>query len=153
MSYTSIPQECPTRVSHKSVPQECPTRVSYKSVPQECPTRVSYKSVPQEFPTRVTHKSVLQECPTECPARVSYKSVIWTYWIFERVCIRVRGFHLVCFSDHVHILHLHMYVGLLSLSLYPKIYLQIRRTPNVVTVKSLHLDTCEMECRTKELYW
>ena len=76
MFYTSIPQECPTRVSHKSVPQECPTRVSHKSVPQECPTecptRVSYKSVPQEFPTRVTHKSVLQECPT----RVSHKSFL-----------------------------------------------------------------------------
>ena len=97
MSYKSVPQECPRRVSHKSVPQErpirvshksvlqeCPTRVSYKSVPQECPTRVSYKSVPQESPIRVSHKSVLQECATRvsyksdpqgCPTRVSYKSV------------------------------------------------------------------------------
>ena len=84
MSYKSVPQEFPTRVSRKSVPQECPTRVSHKSIPQECPTRVSYKSVPQECPTRVSHESVLQECPTrvsyksafqECPTRVSCKSV------------------------------------------------------------------------------
>ena len=95
MSYKTVPQEFPTRVSHKSVPQECPTRVSYKSVLQECltecptrvcdksvpyefPARVSYKSVPQECPTRVSrrlsHKRVPQECPSECPTRVSYKS-------------------------------------------------------------------------------
>ena len=72
MSYRSIPQECPTRVSHKSVPQECLTRVSYKSVPQECPTRVSHKSFLQECPTRVSYKSVLQECPR----RKSHKSVL-----------------------------------------------------------------------------
>ena len=29
----SVPNECPTGVSHKSVPQQCPARVSYKSVP------------------------------------------------------------------------------------------------------------------------
>ena len=95
MTHPSRPQECltgdPTRVSYKSVPQEfptrCPTRVFYKSVPQECPTRVSRKSVPQEFPTRVTHKSVPQECPT----RVSFGHM----QLFERVCIRVRGLHLV----------------------------------------------------------
>ena len=53
-SWKSVPQECPTRVSHKSVlpTRVSRTRVSYKSVPQECPvqecpTRVSYKSVPQ----------------------------------------------------------------------------------------------------------
>ena len=71
VSHKSVPQECPIRVSHKRVLQECPTRVSYKSVPEECPTRVSYKSVPQEFPTRVSHKSIPQQCPT----RVSHKSV------------------------------------------------------------------------------
>ena len=75
MSYKSVPQECPnqtcpTRVSH--VPQEFPTRLSHKSVPQECPTRVSYKSVPQECPTRVPFRSILQECPV----RVSHKSVL-----------------------------------------------------------------------------
>ena len=42
MSYKSVPQEFPARVTHKSVVQECPTRVSQKSVPQECPTRVSF---------------------------------------------------------------------------------------------------------------
>ena len=47
---SSVPQECPTRVSYKSVLQECPT---------ERPTRVSYKCVLQECPTRVSHKSVL----------------------------------------------------------------------------------------------
>ena len=52
VSYKSVPQESPTRVSH---------RVSHKSVAQECPTRVSYKSVPEECPTRVSHKSVRQE--------------------------------------------------------------------------------------------
>ena len=87
VSYRSIPQECPTRVPHKNFLLECPTRVSRNSVPQECPTRVSRKSVPQEFPTRVTHKSVPQECPT----RVSLGHM----WLFERVCIRVRGLHLV----------------------------------------------------------
>ena len=54
MSYKSVPEECPTRVSrvsHKSVPQESHKS---KSVPQECPTRVSQKSVPQECPTRVS---------------------------------------------------------------------------------------------------
>ena len=80
MSYKSVPQECPTRVSHKSVPQECPIRVSHKSVLQKCPTRVSYKSDPQECP-RVSCKSVLQGCPT----RVSYKSVIWTYVVFSKL--------------------------------------------------------------------
>ena len=96
MSYKSVPQESPTRVSGKSAPQdfstrvsreidrqECPTRVADMSVLQECPTRVSYKSVPQDFsarvscksgrqewPTRVSHKSVPQECPT----RVSHKT-------------------------------------------------------------------------------
>ena len=95
MSYRSIPQECPTRVSHKSVPQECPTRASYKSVPQECPTRVSHKSFLQECPTRVSYKSVLQECPRRKSHKSVLKSVIWTYSFFERVCIRVRGFHLV----------------------------------------------------------
>ena len=29
MSYKSVPQEFPTRVTHKSVLQECPTRVSF----------------------------------------------------------------------------------------------------------------------------
>ena len=67
--YKSVLQECP-----KSVPQQCPTRVSHKSVPQECPLRVSLKSVPQEFPTTVSHNSVPQECPTY-PLRVSYKSI------------------------------------------------------------------------------
>ena len=112
VSHKSVLQECPTRVPYKSVPQECPTRVSYKSVPQEFPTRVSYKSVLQESPRRVSHKSVPQEChldicvfrtclhsgswvPSDSPKRVSHKSVIWTYVFFERVCIRVRGFHLV----------------------------------------------------------
>ena len=42
-------QECP----HKTVPQERPTKVSHKSV---CPTRVPYKSVLQECPTRVRHQ-------------------------------------------------------------------------------------------------
>ena len=32
MSYKSVLQECPVRVTHKSVLQECPTRASYKSV-------------------------------------------------------------------------------------------------------------------------
>ena len=82
MSYKIVPQECPTRVSHKSFLQERPTRVSHKSVQQECPTRVSHKSVPQEFPTRAPHKSV----PQECPIRVSGKSVIWTYVAF-RTCL------------------------------------------------------------------
>ena len=75
MSYKSVPQECPTRVSHKSVPQECPIRVSHKSVLQESPTRVSYKSDPQECPTRVSQKSVPQECPT----RVSFGHI--SFWI------------------------------------------------------------------------
>ena len=118
MSYKSVPQELPTRVSHKSVLQEYPTRVSYKSVPQECPatvshksvlqerpTRASYKSVPQEFPTRVSHKSVPQECPVrvshksflqECPTRVSYKSVIWTYVAF-RTCLHSGSWAPSCF--------------------------------------------------------
>ena len=72
MSYKSVQQECP----HKSVPQEFPTRVTHKSVLQECPTRVSQKSVPQE-----------------CPTRVSFGHMEF----FERVCIRVRVFHLVYF--------------------------------------------------------
>ena len=71
MSHKSVPEECPTRVSHKSAPrgvlQECRVRVSHKSVSQECRTRVSHKRVShrsdrQECPTRVFHKSVLQEC-------------------------------------------------------------------------------------------
>ena len=53
--------------------------MSYKSVPQECPTRVSQKSVPQECPLRVSYKSVSQECPI----RVSYRSVVWTYVVFR----------------------------------------------------------------------
>ena len=57
----SVPQDCPTRVSHKCVPQECPTRVTHKSVLQECPVRVSHKSVSQECPATVSHKSVSQE--------------------------------------------------------------------------------------------
>ena len=77
MSYKSVPQGCPTRVSRMSVPQECPIRVSRKSAPQECPARVSHKSVPQECPRRLSHKSVPQECPT----RVSYKSVICSFSI------------------------------------------------------------------------
>ena len=36
MSCKSVPQECPTRVTHKSILQECPRRVSHKSVLQEC---------------------------------------------------------------------------------------------------------------------
>ena len=115
VSYKSVPQEsCPIRVSHKSVPQECPTRVSYKSVPQECCpiTRVSHKSV-QECPTRVSYKSVPQECSTRvslvsCPTRVSQKSVpqecptrvsCGNMLFFERVYMRVRGFHLVLIRD------------------------------------------------------
>ena len=51
-------QECPARlgVSYESVPQECPARVS--------PTRVSYKSVPQE---KRLQECFVQECvPQEC---------------------------------------------------------------------------------------
>ena len=111
MSYKSVPEECPTRVSQNSAPQELPTRVthksvlqvSHKSVLQECPTRVSCKSAPQECPTRVTHKSFLQECPTrvsrksvpeECPTRVSYKSVIWAYG----TCLHSGSWVPSCFS-------------------------------------------------------
>ena len=76
MSYKSVPQECPTRVSYKSVPQECPTRVSHKSFRQECPIRVSHKSVLQECPTRVSYKSGPQECATRVSYRVSRKSIL-----------------------------------------------------------------------------
>ena len=78
VSRKSVPQ-CPARVSHKSVPQESPTRVTHKT--QECPTRVFQMSVPQECPTRVSRNSVPQECltrvslksvPQECPATVSH---------------------------------------------------------------------------------
>ena len=91
---TLVPQECPTRVSHKSVtlesdplvghewdPTSSVTRVSYKSVPQECPlTRGSHKSVSQECPTRGSLLSVTQEghyksVPQEGHTRVSHKRV------------------------------------------------------------------------------
>ena len=72
----SVPQECPTRVSHKSAGQECTTRLFHNSVDKsvllECPTRVSHKNIRQECPTRVSRKSA--ECPTRvCP--IVYKSV------------------------------------------------------------------------------
>ena len=74
--------------AHKSVRQECPTRVSViQAVPQEC------MSVPQRFPKRM------------CPTRVSHKSVSYKSCnnclgvrFRVRVCIRVRGFHLVFVS-------------------------------------------------------
>ena len=88
MSYKTVPQECPTGVSHKECPtralrkSECPTRecsarVSYKGVPQQCPPRMSDKvsqkmsdkSVTQECPSRVADESVLQECPTRVPCK------------------------------------------------------------------------------------
>ena len=121
MTNKSSPQECPARVSHKNVRRECPTRVPQKGVPQECPTRVSHKSGLQECFAIVSHKS---ECHTRCstrvhkrvpqrfpqrmcPTRVSHKSVSCKSYksvknclgvCFQvRVCIRVRGFHLVSF--------------------------------------------------------
>ena len=94
MSHKSVLEECPTRLSHESVLQECPTRLSHESVPQECPRRVSHKSVshksvPQECPIRVSYKSDPEECATRVPFR--------HMWLFERVCIRIRGLHLVAF--------------------------------------------------------
>ena len=102
MSYKSVPQECPTRVSRKSVLQECPKTVLRKSflqewparaqecptrVSQECPTRVSCKSAPQECPTRVTHKSFLslQEYPTRVPRKSVLQEChlgIWNVFAF-----------------------------------------------------------------------
>ena len=87
---------------YASVVRECPTRVSRKSVPQECPTRVSCKSVLQDFSTRVSDKSGRQECPTRAFYKsVSYKSVKKCVGACfrVRVCMRVRGFHLVCNVD------------------------------------------------------
>lgn len=59
----SVPQESPTRVSHKRGVRASLTRVSHATVTQE--------SALQESPTSVSHKSVPQECPAECPTRVS----------------------------------------------------------------------------------
>ena len=85
MSYKSVLQECPRRVSHKSVLQECPTRVSHQSVPQECPRRVSHKSSLQECPTRVSQKSVPRECPTRVFAFGFVGSILfkWTFAHFQ----------------------------------------------------------------------
>ena len=100
MSYQSVPQECPTRVSRKSVPRERPATVSHKttrarhksvpSVPLECPTRVSRKSVRQEFPTRVSHKSVSQECPLRVSHSRScgFLCIMWTVIIFKCLFLR-----------------------------------------------------------------
>ena len=116
-------QESSARVPHQSVRQQRPTRVSYESVsrerhiPQECPTRVFFRKcvlqecsarVPRKSechtgcPTRV-HKSVPQVFPTRMrPTRVSHKSVSYksvnnclAVCFRIRVCIRVRGFHLL----------------------------------------------------------
>ena len=65
-------------MSHQSVAQES-TRVSCKSVPQ------SDESLAQECPTRVFYKSVSYKTVKKCLG-VS---------LSVRVCIRIRGFHLV----------------------------------------------------------
>ena len=63
-------QECPAG--------ECRTRLSYKSVPQECPTRVSTrvprKIVRQECPTRTPRKSARKSAPPDCATRVRNKA-------------------------------------------------------------------------------
>ena len=94
MTYKGDPQECPTRLLRKSVTRVSRKRMTNKSVLQECPTRVSYKSA---------HKSVLQQCSARVSQKsVSYKSVTnrLSVCFRVRVCIRVRGFHLVslCFQ-------------------------------------------------------
>ena len=54
---------------------------------------------------RVFHdKSIAQECPEQFSTRVSYKSVTQECQSLAvcfrvRVCIRVRGFHLVLFDN------------------------------------------------------
>ena len=102
-----MPQECPERPCHKRAPQDCRFhKRSHKSVPRESPTRVSRKSVPQECRTRVprtvVHKSVLHKSPPkECCMKVSPKSVQQCLAVCfrVRVCIRVRGSHLVIFLN------------------------------------------------------
>ena len=78
-----VPQEFPTRLSHKiflqDFPQDFPTRfsckISHKIFPQEFPARFSCKNFPQEFPARISCKIFLQEFPT----RFSHK--IFPSWI------------------------------------------------------------------------
>ena len=135
MSYKSVPQECPTRVSHKSVPQECPIRVSHKSVLQECPTRVSYKSGPQECATRVSHrvsrKSVLQECPLDI---LVFRSCLHSgSWVPS--CFFVHIFHKYsCCGTHTHV-----YIYTYRVCIYICTY-SILQHHTAVIYRSIYLD-------------
>ena len=73
MSRKSVP-----RVSYEGVLKEC-FRTNDESVARECPTKVFYKRVP--------FKSV-KKCLSIIVLSVRFRA---------RVCIQVRGFHLVCF--------------------------------------------------------